>query len=89
MDRWVVDALADWPVRIQHRSGHLWVLNSAGWRDFLADRGTLEDVEADDLPYLYRSAGLDRAAVGLGALTGTSSTRRDTGLLRRAPGRGR
>jgi predicted amidohydrolase YtcJ len=33
LDRWVVDAaVPDRPVRIQHRSGHLWVLNSAGWR---------------------------------------------------------
>jgi predicted amidohydrolase YtcJ len=33
LDRHVVDAVVgDRPVRIQHRSGHLWVLNSAGWR---------------------------------------------------------
>jgi predicted amidohydrolase YtcJ len=33
LDRWALDRLVDdRPVRVQHRSGHLWVLNSAGCR---------------------------------------------------------
>ena len=37
LDRWVLDAVvADRPVRVQHRSGHLWVVNSAGWRALVA-----------------------------------------------------
>jgi predicted amidohydrolase YtcJ len=33
LDRWVLDRIVDdRPLRVQHRSGHLWVLNSAGCR---------------------------------------------------------
>ena len=33
LDRWTLDRFVpDRPVRVQHRSGHLWVLNSAGCR---------------------------------------------------------
>ena len=39
LDRWALDAVVPGrPVRVQHRSGHLWVLNSAGWRALAAGR---------------------------------------------------
>jgi predicted amidohydrolase YtcJ len=54
LDRWALDAAVPGrPVRVQHRSGHLWILNSAGWRALAAGRpGTPADgavrVERDD-----------------------------------------
>ena len=34
LDRWTLDRIVgDRPLRVQHRSGHLWVLNSAGCRE--------------------------------------------------------
>jgi predicted amidohydrolase YtcJ len=48
LDRWVLDRLvADRPLRVQHRSGHLWVLNSAGCRDVGLDDAGVDGVERD------------------------------------------
>ena len=48
LDRWRLDAIvADRPVRVQHRSGAAWVLNSLGLERVGAD-GTVEGVELGD-----------------------------------------
>lgn len=48
LDRWTLDALVpDLPVRIQHRSGALWVLNSAGLREVAGVLDASADVELD------------------------------------------
>lgn len=40
LDRWALDAfVSDRPVRVQHRSGQLWMLNSAGLRALGAEDG--------------------------------------------------
>jgi predicted amidohydrolase YtcJ len=60
LDRWKLDAIvADRPVRVQHRSGAAWVLNSLGLQRVGAD-GTVEGVElaSDGMP-TGRLVGLD------------------------------
>jgi len=49
LDRWALDRIVgDRPLRVQHRSGHLWVLNSAGCRAVgLDDAGTVDGIERD------------------------------------------
>ena len=66
IDRWWIDeVVADRPVRIQHRSGARWILNSVA----------LERVCADDLPAL----GVERDETGrpTGRLTGLDAVLRD------------
>ena len=49
LDRWALDAmLPESPVRIQHRSGALWMLNSAAARAAGLDRAAIPEVERDD-----------------------------------------
>lgn len=54
LDRWVLDKwVAETPVRIQHRSGALWVLNSAGVRAVAVQAGDVPDgveLDADGKP---------------------------------------
>lgn len=48
-DRWALDELRpDTPVRVQHRSGALWMLNSAALREVAAVLDDSADVERDD-----------------------------------------
>lgn len=48
LDRWVLDLVVpDRPVRVQHRSGALWVLNSAALRQVEAGLDASSDVERD------------------------------------------
>lgn len=48
LDRWVLDqVVADRPVRVQHRSGALWILNSAALRQMEAGLDASSDVERD------------------------------------------
>jgi len=60
LDRWQLDAIvADRPVRVQHRSGAAWVLNSLGLDRVGAD-GTVQGVElAGDGSPTGRLVGLD------------------------------
>jgi predicted amidohydrolase YtcJ len=68
LDRWTLDRFVpDRPVRVQHRSGHLWVLNSAGCRAVGLD-------EADP------GAGARRHAVGTDGIE-RDGTGRATGRL--------
>ncbi|HEX7459471.1 MAG TPA: amidohydrolase family protein, partial [Acidimicrobiales bacterium] len=68
LDRWALDRFVDdRPVRVQHRSGHLWVLNSAGCRAVGLD---------DDLP----GAGPRGAAAGADGIE-RDGTGRATGRL--------
>ncbi len=49
LDRWELDRMvADRPVRVQHRSGHLWVLNSAACRAVGLDDGAWPGPSGDD-----------------------------------------
>jgi predicted amidohydrolase YtcJ len=59
LDRWELDRIVvDRPVRVQHRSGHLWVLNSAALRAVgLDDTDRVPDVGA-------RTDGFERDDVG-------------------------
>jgi len=79
LDRWVLDRIVpDRPVRVQHRSGHLWVLNSAALRAVGLD-------DADPAPDLgSRSDGFERDASG--RYTGRLAER-DDWLAERLPRR--
>lgn len=48
LDRWRLDDMVpDRPVRVQHRSGHLWILNSLACAAVGLDDGSVEGIERD------------------------------------------
>ena len=65
LDRWALDRLVpDRPLRVQHRSGALWVLNSAALAATGAADATEEGVERDDRRRPHRAAVAARPVAG-------------------------
>jgi len=103
LDRKVLDGVvADRPVRVQHRSGALWVCNSAGLGALGADAVTAPGIERDDhgqpTGRLWRmdawlagrlgaSGSDDAGAEGLAALSATAAAAGVTGWTDATPGR--
>ncbi|HLG68206.1 MAG TPA: amidohydrolase family protein [Acidimicrobiales bacterium] len=101
LDRWALDAMvADRPVRVQHRTGALWVLNSLAARQVGLDDpalGSLAGVErgADGRPdgRLFRldrwlGERVPRLPVGIEALSAEAAARGVTGLTEATAGLG-
>ena len=85
LDRWALDRIvAGRPLRVQHRSGHLWVLNSAGCRAVGLDGGEVDvGMRGDGVDGIERD-GVERD--GSGRATGRLFDR-DEWLADRLPRR--